>query len=52
MSLWDELVYEILKVPVFVGRVFFILMRNLDFQKCVCYIKWKKTRAASLLNIT
>ena len=28
--------YEILKVPVFVGRVFFILIRNLDLQKGVC----------------
>ena len=39
MRLWDELVCEILKVPVFVGRVFFILIRNLGFQKWLCYLK-------------
>ena len=41
MRLWGELVCEILKLPVFVGRVFFILIRNLDLQKSVCCIKQK-----------
>ena len=56
MKLWDELVCNILKVPVFVGWLFFILIRNFDFQKGVHCIKQKeiqraiKTRAASLLN--
>ena len=30
MRLWDELVCEIFKVSVFVGRVFFNLIRNVD----------------------
>ena len=42
MRLWDELECEILKVPVFVGPVFFILVRNLGFQKGVCCIKQKE----------
>ena len=41
VRLWGELVCEILKLPVFVGRVFFILIRNLDLQKSVCCIKQK-----------
>ena len=32
MRLWNELVCEILKVPAFVGRVFYILIRNLEIQ--------------------
>ena len=32
MRLWEELVRNILKVPVFVGWLFFILIRNFDFQ--------------------
>ena len=46
MRPWDELVWEILKVPVFVGRVLFILIRNLDLQKGVCCIKEKDSAKA------
>ena len=42
MRFWDEIVCDILKVPVLVGRVFFILIQNLDFQKGVCCIKQKE----------
>ena len=38
-SLSFELDCESLKVPIFVVRVFFILIRNLDLQKVVCCIK-------------
>ena len=33
---------EPLKVPVFVGRVFFILIRNLDLQNGMCCIEQKE----------
>ena len=42
-SLSFELDCESLKVPIFVVRVFFILIRNLDLQKVVCCIKQKET---------
>ena len=42
VRLWEELVRNILKVPVFVGWLFFILIRNFDFQKGVHCIKQKK----------
>ena len=41
MRQWDELLCEILKVPVFVEPVFFILTRNLDHQKRVCCLHWR-----------
>ena len=41
-SLSFELDCESLKVPIFVVRVFFILIRNLDLQKVVCCIKQKE----------
>ena len=34
-AIWDELVCEILKVPLFFRRVFFILIRNSDLQRNV-----------------
>ena len=42
ISLSFELDCESLKVPIFVVRVFFILIRNLDLQKVVCCIKQKE----------
>ena len=42
MRKWDELECEILKVPVFVGRVFFILIQNLDLQSAMCCIRQKE----------
>ena len=41
-SLSFELDVESLNVPIFVVRVFFILIRNLDLQKVVCCIKQKE----------
>ena len=35
MRLWNERVCEILKVADFVGRVFYILIRNLEIQRGV-----------------
>ena len=41
-SLSFELDVESLKVPIFLVRVFFILIGNLDLQKVVCCIKQKE----------
>ena len=37
-----EMNFEILKVPLLVGWVLFILIRNLDIQKSVCCFKQKE----------
>ena len=50
-SLSFELDCESLKVPIFVVRVFFILIRNLDLQKVVCCIKQKEILNEKLYSI-
>ena len=42
MRLWEDFVRNILKVPAFVGWLFFILIRNFDFQKGAHCIKQKE----------